>query len=147
MHVKDLQNEIQSLTKSLQIMEATLNQVKFDKMRYETEIRRLDEVSKADRRQIVVEKQISVPTVTSQCTEKNNPLSGRDQGQEFSETEKPRIIDNIGSELLSQKARSRSNSPVDYKKTSSRKSEKSDLSRRQLYEKVNKKVTCEEPKP
>jgi len=65
MHVKDLQNEIQSLTKSLQIMEATLNQVKFDKMRYETEIWRLDEVSKADRRQIVVEKQISVPTVTS----------------------------------------------------------------------------------
>ena len=50
MHVKDLQNEIQSLTKSLQIMEATLNQVKFDKMRYETEIRRLNEVSKADRR-------------------------------------------------------------------------------------------------
>jgi len=80
MHVKDLQNEIQSLTKSMQIMEATLNQVKFDKMRYETEIRRLDEVSKADRRQIVVEKQTSVPTVTSQCTEKNNPLSGRDQG-------------------------------------------------------------------
>jgi hypothetical protein len=56
MHVKDLQNEVQSLTKSLQIVEATLNQVKYDKVRCETEIRRLEEICKADLRPPIFEK-------------------------------------------------------------------------------------------
>ena len=34
-----------------------------------------------------------MPTVTSQFTDKNNPLSGRDQGYEFHQNEKHKMTD------------------------------------------------------
>jgi hypothetical protein len=71
-----------------------------------------------------------MPTVTSQFTDKNNPLSGRDQGYEFHQNEKHKMTDYKASELLSAQDKSRSNSPLEVIKASSRKSERSDLSRR-----------------
>ena len=60
-------------------MEATLGQVKYDKVRLETENRRLEEHFNAQRKPQTLEKQTSMPTVKSGYTDKPSVLlSGRD---------------------------------------------------------------------